>query len=291
MRSVTQEAPREEGTNTRVTRLHRCTGQAMHPPKFVDHAELKGRWAYERLFLEPAETTTRDPLTERELHRFKRMHFCGRRMKTLLDRHGVHAMQRAEYKRFADLHKQLQDSIASDNLGLIYHLCRHRRIANADEDELVSEGMMALARAIDTFNPWLGYCFSTYACNAIVRAFYRYGQQLSNRRRRESVVFESGSDKGDWLDTCRMEDSGLYAERLTKILAGGVAELTRTEQHVLTQRFPFGPGARRRTLTDIAPSLKLSKERVRQIEKVVLGKLRAALECDPVLSPAPHEPA
>jgi RNA polymerase sigma factor (sigma-70 family) len=289
-RGFSQGVSEKLTANMGVAKTSHIVRQAIRPPKFVDHPELKGRWAYERLFVKPAEEPLRNPAMERELRRFKRMHFCGRRMKGLLDRHGAGVLQRVDYKHFADLRKQLQDSIASDNVGLVYHLCKHRQIPNVDDDELLSEGMMALARSIDTFNPWLGYRFSTYACNSIVRAFYRYRLQSSKRRQHESAIFESGSEKGDWLDTCRTEQSGLYTERLASILAGGTAELTRTEQHVLDQRFPFDPGTRRRTLTDIAPLLKLSKERVRQIEKVALGKLRAALECDPVLGSAPLEP-
>jgi RNA polymerase sigma factor (sigma-70 family) len=266
--------------------LHRSP-KGLRPPKFVDHPELRGRWAYERLFIKPAEPTSRNPAVELELRRFKQMHFCGRRIKAMLERYGAGVAQRSDCARFARLYQQLRDDIASDNLGLVYHLYRQSRIATVDGDEMLSEGMMALTRAIDAFNPWRGFRFSTYACNVILRAFYRCGLRESQRRQKEPVCFESALEPSDWLDTQRTEDSLLYVERLLRILSEGTADLTRLEKNVLAQRFPLGPGAPRRTLTAIGLKMSLSKERIRQIEKLALRKLRAALDCDPVLSREP----
>jgi RNA polymerase sigma factor (sigma-70 family) len=286
-RSLTHSVPEKSTVNRSVPGLSHGSGRPPGLPKFVDHPELKGRWAYERLFAEPVESPSPNSGAARELHRFKRMHFCGRRMKTLLERYGAIALRRSDYERFARLHQQFRDDIAADNLGLVYSLYKQSRIANVDGDELLSGGMMALTRAIDTFNPWLGFRFSTYACNAIVRAFYRCGLQESKRRQREPVSFESGIERSDWLDTRRTEESILYVERLVRILSEGAGDLSRIERRILAQRFSLGPRAQRRTLAHIGLKMSLSKERVRQIEKVALTKLRAALESDPVLNPEP----
>lgn len=254
-------------------------------PKFVDHAELRGRWAYRRLFgrLEVWDRScTPDP--ERTLRQFKRMHFCARRMKKLLERYGRRAATRADYKRFARLHQGLRDEIAADNLGLVYALYKETRIANVDGDELLSEGMMALTRAIDTFDPWRGFRFSTYACYAIIRAFYRAGLKEAKRRQHEPVNFETELERGHWADIHRAEESILYAERLTRILMSGAVELTAMEKDILTQRFPMEIGMQGRTLADIGEEMNLSKERVRQIQNSALAKLRRALDCDPVLN-------
>jgi RNA polymerase sigma factor (sigma-70 family) len=289
-RSLTHSVPKKPAANGGATASRRYSGPAPRLPKFVDHPELQGRWAYTRLFIKAAEPTSRNPAVERDLHRFKQMHFCGRRIKMLLERYGAGVVRQSDYQRFTRLHQQFRDNIAADNVGLVYQLYRKRRIVNADGDDLLSEGMMALTRAIDTFNPWLGFRFSTYACNAILRAFYRCGRKESKKRQRELVGFESRYTKSDWADTCRTEESLLYVERLGRILSAGAADLTRIEEHVLAQRFPYIPGTKRRTLEDIGRKMNLSKERVRQIEKAALVKLRAALECDPVLSPEQHCP-
>ncbi len=255
-------------------------------PKFVDDDELHGRWAYRRLFEESQESAAhkagRSP--EAELRQFKRMHYCARRIRALLERYGSKATRLAEYRRFAQLHKQIRDQIAADNLGLVYDLYKRSRIVNVDGDELLSEGMMALTRAIDTFSPWRGFRFSTYACNAILRAFYRCGLREAKRRQHEPVNFESEFEKSNWLDTRRTEESVLYAERLSKIIAENQVDLTPIEKDVLAQRFPLAVGAERLTLADIGRRMNLSKERVRQIQNSALGKLREALELDPVLN-------
>jgi len=254
-----------------------------HPPKFVDHPELKGRWAYKRFFSEVVELTAQKPAVEREAHCFKQMHFCARRMMTLFERYGDNALWRNDYRRFARLHQQLRDDIAHDNIGLVYSQCKRIRLANMDEDELLSEGMMALARAIEKFNPWLGFRFSTYACNAILRMIYRCRRRNLSRLQHESVSFvESKFIKDNWLDTSRIEESSLYVERLGKILSEGTTNLTRIEECVLTQRFL---GTDKRTLAAVGQRMNFSKERIRQIEKAALAKLRTALEGDHVLNP------
>ncbi|MBN1491507.1 MAG: sigma-70 family RNA polymerase sigma factor [Phycisphaerae bacterium] len=286
--TLTRSIPETATANSGGHALNRYSEPAGRLPKFVDHPELKGRWAYARLFVKAAESTSRNTIGERDLLRFRQMHFCGRRMKTLRERYGARAVRRSDYERFARLHQQFRDDIASDNLGLVYSLYKQSRIAHVDGDELLSEGMMALTRAIDTFNPWRGFRFSTYACNAIQRAFYRCGLKESKRREREPVNFESRIEKSDWLDTRRVEASHLYVERLLRILSAGGGDLTGIEKDVLAQRFPIGMRGPRRTLSHIGQKLSLSKERVRQIEKVALVKLRAALDGDPVLNPEPR---
>jgi len=253
-------------------------------PKFVDNKELCGPKAYEQLFEdhEPRQTTLK-PTNYAELQRFKQMHFSAKRMKALVARCGAGAEQQPEYRRFAQLHKQLSDQIASDNLGLVYDLYKRTRIANVDGDELLSEGMMALTRAMATFNPWRGFRFSTYACNAIIRAFYRCGLKESKRRRHEAVNFDAELERSDWDQTCRTETGDLYLERLSKILAEGKVELNEIERDVLGRRFPLHDGTKRQTLSSIGRKMRLSKERVRQIQNTALGKLREALELDPAL--------
>lgn len=270
---------------TKNEKVMRRPGAMAGAPKFVDDSELHGRWAYRRLFSEPEGATPRGAAgRDAELRQFKRMHYCARRIKALLERYGAQTRHRSDYRRFVRLHKQIRDKIASDNLGLVYDLYKRSRIVNVDGDELLSEGMMALTRAIDTFSPWRGFRFSTYACNAILRAFYRCGLRESKRRQHEPVNYESEFEKSDWLDTRRTEESVLYAERLSKLLADNAVDLTPIEKDVLSQRFPLNVGAERHTLADIGRRMNLSKERVRQIQNSALSKLREALDLDPVLN-------
>ena len=52
---------------------------------------------------------------------------------------------------------------------------------------------------------------------------------------------------------------------------------------VLSRRFPSDPSRKRQTLEQIGRDIRVSKERVRQIQNGALLKLRSAMEADPVL--------
>jgi RNA polymerase primary sigma factor len=161
---------------------------------------------------------------------------------------------------------------------------KRSRFTNVDGDDLISDGMMALSRAISTFDPWRGFRFSTYAWNVIVRAFYHRGLIESRRRKREPASFDSELAKGDLPQIRREEESGLYTERLVKILEEGNVDFTQTERDVMSRRFPMGPGAEPLTLDAVGRKMHLSKERVRQIQNGALRKLRRALDADPLLN-------
>ncbi len=253
-----------------------CETQA-RVPKFVDHQELHGRGAYRRLFETNNAVAGQTTAAERDLARFKQMHFCAHQLRRLRSRYGTEAEHEPAYQRYSAMHQRLREQIASDNLGLVYDMYKRTRIPNVDGDELLSDGMMALTRAIDTFNPWRGFRFTTYACSAIVRAFYRCRLKAIKRHQYEPLNFEAKFEKSNWLETRRSEESRHYAERLAKVLADGSVKLTETEREILTQRFPLDGDTRGRTLADIGRRMSLSKERVRQIQNTALSKLRRAL--------------
>ena len=64
----------------------------------------------------------------------------------------------------------IREYIVEKNLGLIYSMFRRFNSPGQDEDDRLSEAMYGLCRAVERFNPWKGYRFSTYACNAIARS-------------------------------------------------------------------------------------------------------------------------
>jgi len=228
---------------------------------------------------------------DNELAQFLRLKFCSYSIESLLARYGESAVRRPEYRRLDSLRSELRNRIASANLGLVYDLYKKNRLCHLDGDELLSEGMMALTRAIDTFDPNRGFRFSTYACSAIVRAFYRCSMDQARRHRFEPAYFDVKAERSHWSDTRRAEESGLYAERLARILDEDLAGLTGIEKAVLRKRFPIGAANRNQTLSDIGAELNLSKERVRQLQNSALAKLRRALDCDPVLAKAAVLPA
>jgi RNA polymerase sigma factor (sigma-70 family) len=173
----------------------------------------------------------------------------------------------------------IREYIVQQNLGLAYSMMSRFNTRLVDEDDLLSDAMLGLTRAVDRFNPWKGYRFSTYACNVIVRALMRRGKREKNRRRLFPVQFDASFER-----PATMPDPAhdLFVERLAQVLQDNVGHLTDLETRVLSQRFTT-TRQERLTFQEIGDAVGLSKERVRQIQNIAIHKLREALAADPVL--------
>lgn len=74
----------------------------------------------------------------------------------------------------------------------------------------------------------------------------------------------------------------LYVERMQQALDDNLGELTAVESQILARQFP-NAWSDHQTVKEIAQSVGLSKERVRQIQNIAPGKLRAVLAEDRAL--------
>jgi RNA polymerase sigma factor (sigma-70 family) len=173
----------------------------------------------------------------------------------------------------------IREYIVERNLGLVYSMISRFTSSNVDEDDLLSDALFGLTRAVDRFDPWRGFKFSTYACNVIARALMRRGRQESNYRRLFPVQHDISFERPDSTPDSQTE---LYVERLHRALHDNLGALTDLESSILSQRFPTERGERL-TFKEIGDAIGLSKERVRQIQNIALNKLREVLSEDPVL--------
>ena len=76
---------------------------------------------------------------------------------------------------------ELRATLTAANLPLVIAMAKRSRVPNVDFGDLVSEGNMALLRAIDKFDADRGFKFSTYGCRAILK-----GSSRCRPRRRPS---------------------------------------------------------------------------------------------------------
>ncbi len=255
------------------------------PPRFIAHEELTERGTAQRLFRRSIDPPVQGRLSrEEELVLFKRLNYCGYRMSRMWDR--LDRLTRAEQDRYLKWYHQytrIRERIIDANMGLVFDLLGRNRFKNVDFDELRSEGLMALLRASDTYNPWSGFRFSTYACNSILRSFSRVAVMESKRRHLWANSFEPSMEPVDLFKEKRSDHLGLLGERLSELMNDKSAGLSENERYVLSQRFPFKPNEHKATLVKVGEAMKISKERVRQIQESALSKLRQLLSMDPLL--------
>lgn len=170
----------------------------------------------------------------------------------------------------------IREHIVNRNLGLAHWAAKRFSAQAIDEDELLSEALFALARAVEGYNPWSGFRFSTYAVNAILRSLVRRVRREHYYRRVLQVHLDMARDsfmEDPLLGDYRVSGSDL---RLHEALATNRAGLSSIEALVLAHRFPMDnrPSL---TLQQVSDIVGLSKERIRQIQKAALCKLRSVL--------------
>ena len=105
-------------------------------------------------------------------------------------------------------------------------MAKRTRLGDVDFAEVVSEGNMALIRAVDKFNVDKGFKFSTYACRAILKAFSRTALKSNRHRMRFPVEFEPDMEKSDWSDrkrdavTCKFrQNASVDPEQLARFVS------------------------------------------------------------------------
>jgi RNA polymerase primary sigma factor len=177
--------------------------------------------------------------------------------------------------------RELRDRIVQGNLRLVISVVKKFVDANNSLDDLLSEGTMSLLRAVEKFDYARGFRFSTYATYAIRRNLYRFVVA----RRQDRTRFEARG--ADFADTSSDDAVGRITEErwheLHRRLSTILRRLDPREQMVISARFGLGDQADVETLQSLADRMGVCKERVRQLEKRAMMKLRklageAALE-------------
>ncbi len=176
--------------------------------------------------------------------------------------------------------EQYRDKIAQFNLALVLAMAKRVRSSDLDFADLISEGNMALLRAIDKFNVSRGFKFSTYACRAILKAFSRIGVKQTRYRNLFPTDFDPALEKSDHQRTQYDDHEQSCADEVRRIVRTNAAELTDVEQQIIHHRFAIDRNEETAPLTleQVGKLVGLTKERVRQIQNKALAKIRTTLE-------------
>ncbi len=220
--------------------------------------------------------------TAQERMMFLRFNYSKRKLLELqnrVKRHGVTRDLADDVILWHGRFEHYREYLARTNLALVLAMAKRTRLGNVDFAEIVSEGNMALLRAIDKFSIDRGFKFSTYACRAILKAFSRTAMKSSRHRTRFPVEFEPDLEKSDWSDRRREVIEAECVDELKNIVDRNLADLSNIEQTVIRRRFNWQEQTESPlTLEQVGRIIGVTKERVRQIQNKALAKIRQVME-------------
>jgi len=214
-----------------------------------------------------------EPAEEQDL--FRRMNFAKFRAAHLLrwaDEEDPDADVVEAIEFHLEVARQIRDRIVRCNGRLVVSIVRQLANAQNGFDDLVSEGVVALMRAVENFDYDRGFRFSTYATRAIRSNLFRLISKSQKQRHRyvtgSTEALQSVTDEGEepqisvgqWRSL-----GGIFAKLLEK--------LDPREQSIVKARFGMDAD-KPKTLQRLADEMGVCKERVRQLEKRALKKLR-----------------
>ena len=213
---------------------------------------------------------------------FLRFNYSKHRLTKLQKRIHKEGLSKELAEQFLEGHRRFEhfrEYLVRTNLALVLAMAKRTRLGETDFAEIVSEGNMALLRAVDKFNVERGFKFSTYACRAILKAFSRTAMKSSRHRTRFPVEFEPDLEKSDWADRKRDQVEEDCVDELKQIVDRNLAELSDVEQTVIRRRFNWQQQEESPlTLEEVGKIIGVTKERVRQIQNKALIKIRNVME-------------
>ncbi|HEV8605929.1 MAG TPA: sigma-70 family RNA polymerase sigma factor [Tepidisphaeraceae bacterium] len=162
-----------------------------------------------------------------------------------------------------------KNQIVRANLRLVVSVARKHVRPGVGLLELVSEGNLVLMRAVEGFDLHRGHRFSTYATLALMKGFARSVPQMVQATRRNTGDAEALAAVPD-SRPIRNTERLIERDEVQQLLS----RLNERERDVLAAHFGLDDQEEEATYAQVGARLGLSKERVRQIERGALAKLR-----------------
>lgn len=185
-----------------------------------------------------------------------------------------------QIERFLSEALEIRNHLIRANLRLIVFIAKDFVDRHHPLPELVSDGTIALMRAVEKFDFARGNRFSTYATWAVRNHFIRVLQTNRKRLQRHLSGYQENLDSSSREDGALPHSDTATAEKY-EYIEDLLEQLSERERVVITGRFALTVDGKKRTLEEIGEVLGISKERVRQISERALGKLRELAQARP----------
>jgi len=181
------------------------------PPPYMDNPYL--RTIKSSQFLENFVLPETIGSTE-EIARFCDMNYCSYYASNFYQKVSQVGGSQKEYMEWIERYNILKLSLLTKNMGLVYDMISKSRF-DLDYNDMQSDGTYALLRSLEAFDPWRGFRFSTYACNAILKAFSRLAQKEMRKVSTEPVSFDMLIEKSDAPEVRKNDQEELILEKIS----------------------------------------------------------------------------
>ncbi|MFC1636692.1 sigma-70 family RNA polymerase sigma factor, partial [Planctomycetota bacterium] len=221
---------------------------------------------------------------ERELELFRRynyLKFLAGQRRTGIKPATASGTRLSQIEGYLAQAEQIQQTLIEANLRMVVGIARKHTASGASLLDLVSEGNIALMRAVEKFDYSRGFRFGTFASWIITKDFAR---KIPAQRRQLGKATTTALEKihhdlkaEEAVDFAAMERAH---QSLTQVIEDN---LTKRERYIILNRFGLvGSPIRKetKTLKQIGEDLGLTKERIRQLELIALQKLRQSLSSE-----------
>jgi len=219
--------------------------------------------------------------TRQEQHLFRRYNFLkfkADRLRSELDPLSVTDETLNEIDALLQDAVQVKNDLLRANLRLVVSIARRHVGRSPHFFETVSDGNLALMRAVEKFDYARGFKFSTYASWAIMRNYARtIPEQAYQSARLMTGVDDLLASAPSQDETARQET---FADGARHLLTKGLAVLSERERDIVVRHYGLDNGGQPETLDQIGRIFGVTKERVRQIERQAIRKLKECLTPD-----------
>ncbi len=219
---------------------------------------------------------------ERERHMFRQYNYLKFKAARLCKGLDPLTVTDAELERTDALlaqAEQVKNDILRANLRLVVSIARKHVGQTSSFFETVSDGNLALMRAVEKFDYSRGFKFSTYASWAVMRNYARTVPEQNYAAARLVTGVDEMLASAPSPEESAERESVLQAIR--QLLNRGLSLLTDRERDVVVRHYGLHDDGAAMTLDQIGKLFGVTKERVRQIERQAIGKLRAGLVAVP----------
>ncbi|MFA5863661.1 MAG: sigma-70 family RNA polymerase sigma factor [Phycisphaerae bacterium] len=168
---------------------------------------------------------------------------------------------------------QVKDKLILTNQALVISIAKRHLNSSLTLDELFSEGLVPLMKAVEKFDYTRGFKFSTYASWAIMKHFARI-VPLANQQQHELL----GDDELDAILPGMTDVDENEAYQRSQAVQTALGHLNDRERGILENRFGLNRIEEPLSLSQLGKRLGVTKERVRQIESKAMDKLHDILK-------------